>query len=191
MTTNIAPLPVRLRELDREALAAHFLALEAEDRRLRFGSPVGDEAVRAYVRHIDFSDDGIFAVQDNALKIVAAVHVARTGGSAELGLSVLPGYRGMHLGSVLFSRAVMYLRNLGIRTVHVHCLAENATMVHIARKNGMQLTSGGSESDGVLKLAPATPQTHLLEWLADQHARALQSFRVQARASRAMLGIPG
>ena len=155
MTMNIAPFPVRLRPADRTALLEHFLALGGEDRRLRFGSPIGDAAVREYVEHIDFADDCLFAVQDDRLRIVAAVHVARTGASAELGLSVLPGYRGAHLGSALFTRAVMHLRNRGIGTVHVHCLAENATMVHIARKNGMHFSSSGSQSDGRLELAPA------------------------------------
>ena len=32
-----APLPVRLGEADRAAITDHFLALDAEDRRLRFG----------------------------------------------------------------------------------------------------------------------------------------------------------
>jgi GNAT superfamily N-acetyltransferase len=187
----IAPLPVRLREIDRPALADHFVALGSEDRRLRFGSSIGDEAIRDYVARIDFADDGIFAVHDDGLRIVAAVHVARTGESAELGLSVLPGYRGAHLGSALFARAVMHLRNRGIGEVYVHCLAENATMMHIARKNGMHLTSGGPEADGVLALAPATPQTHFLEWLHDQHAHAVQALRQQARVSRALLGITG
>jgi len=189
-TTHVAALPVRLREADRGALADHFLTLDSEDRRLRFGSPLGDAGIIAYVQRIDFGADGIFAVQDERLRIVAAIHVARIGTSAELGLSVLPGYRGAHLGTVLFARAVMYLRNQGIRTVYVHCLSENATMMHIARKSGMRLTTGGSESDGQLALEPATAHTHMLEWLQDQRALALQIVRQQARLSRVLLGLP-
>ena len=186
---NIAPLPVRLREHDREALLEHFLALDTEDRRLRFGSPIPDEALGRYVERIDFADHGVFAVQDDRLRIAAAVHVARTGQSAELGLSVLPGYRGAHLGSALFSRAVMYLRNRGLSEVYVHCLSENATMMHLARKNGMRLTSGGGESDGRLAIEPATPHTHLVEWMQDQQAHAVQALRHHARFSRALLGL--
>jgi GNAT superfamily N-acetyltransferase len=146
--------------------------------------------VQAYVQRIDFADDGVFAIQDDHLRVVAAIHVARTGDAAELGLSVLPGYRGAHLGNALFSHAVMHLRNRGIYTVYVHCLAENATMVHIARKNGMRLSTGGSESDGRLELDPATPHTHMLEWLQDQRARVVQRVRQQARLSRVLLGLP-
>jgi GNAT superfamily N-acetyltransferase len=187
---TMTPLPVRLREHDRASLLAHFLRLGSEDRRLRFGSPIGDAGVEAYVQRIDFADDGVFAIQDDRLHVVAAIHVARTGEAAELGLSVLPGYRGAHLGSALFARAVMYLRNRGIGTVYVHCLSENATMVHIARKHRMRLSSGGSESDGRLELEPATAHTHFMEWLHDQRAFAVQSVRQNARLSRVLFGLP-
>jgi GNAT superfamily N-acetyltransferase len=190
MPNNIVLLPVRLHEGDRAALADHFVALGSEDRRLRFGSPLGDEGVRAYVQRIDFTDDGVFAIQDEGLRVVAAIHVARTGEAAELGLSVLPGHRGAHLGNALFARAVMHLRNRGITTVCVHCLAENATMTHIARKNGMRLSSEGSESDGRLEIEPGTPHTHFLEWAHDQRAQVIQAVRMQARLSRALLGLP-
>lgn len=189
MTSQIAPFPVRLREADRPALVEHFMTLESEDRRLRFGSPIGDDALREYVARIDFSGDGVFAVQDDRLRIVAAIHVAPTGESAELGLSVLPGFRGAHLGSALFTRAVMHLRNRGITSVYVHCLVENAAMMHIARKNGMRMTSGGSEADARLEIEPATPQTHFFEWMQDQQAHAVQAMRHHARFSRALLGL--
>jgi len=189
MNMNIAPLPVRLREPDRRALLEHFLALGIEDRRLRFGSPIPDQAIGHYVERIDFADHGVFAVQDDRLRIVAAIHVARTGERAELGLSVLPGYRGAHLGSALFARAVMYLRNRNIRAVDVHCLSENATVMHLARKNGMQVSSGNGESDACLELAPGTPQTHFFEWMQDQQAHAVQAMRHQARFSRALFGL--
>ena len=46
-----------VREISRAelgALESHFLTLDSDDRRLRFGVPVGDTAVRAYVARIDF-----------------------------------------------------------------------------------------------------------------------------------------
>ncbi len=63
-------------------------------------------------------------------------------------------------------------------------------MLHIARKNRMRLSTGGSESDGRLELDPATPHTHVLEWLQDQRALAIQTVRQQARLSRVLLGLP-
>lgn len=184
---KIAPITVRLRESEREALDAHFVALAGEDRRLRFGSSMGDDALRAYVAHIDFDRDGIFAVHDDNLRLISVVHVAITDSSAELGLSVLPGFRSQGLGSELFSRAVMHLRNRGIHEVLVHCITENAAMMHLARKHGMRVVHDGSETDAYLELAPATPQTILSEWLQEQQAQAVQALRRNTLFSRAML----
>lgn len=188
---HLAIVPVRLGAPDRPALLAHFKALEAEDRRLRFALPLGDAALEAYVERIDFEGDDVLAVQDDHLRIVAAIHVARAGEAAELGLSVLPDYRGSGVGSALFERAVMRIRNRGLASVYVHCLAENAAMMHIARKLGMRIVREGGETDAYLTLPPATVQTQWAEWVNDQQANAVRTLRQQARLSRALLGIFG
>lgn len=179
-----AHVAIRLREYHRPALEAHFLSLQAEDRRLRFGSNLPDEALLAYVRRIDFGRDGAFAVQDDRLRLVAVVHVANTGEAAELGLSVLPELRGQGLGQVLLKRAVTHLRNRGARVAYVHCLAENGAMMHLARKCGMRIGHDGGESDGRLELGPATAATLFTEWLSDRQGETLQALRHQANATR-------
>ena len=166
MKTNI-PITVRLRETDRDALEAHFLALDGEDRRLRFGGPIADEGLRTYVARIDFERDGLFAVHDDDSTLLAVVHVAVGNGEAEMGLSVLPGHRGKGLGNALFTRAVVYLRNRGEPKVFVHCISENAAMMHLARKHGMRIVNNGGESDAHLVLEPATPLSILDEWVQD------------------------
>ena len=182
------PSTIRLRESDRAALEAHFLALDGEDRRLRFGSSIRDEALQGYVARIDFERDGIFAVQDDYFKLLAVVHVAFSGESAELGLSVLPGRRGMGLGNAMLSRAVIHLRNRGANEVFVHCLSENGAMMHLARKHGMRVIPAGAETEARLALDPPTPQSHYLEWMQDNQAKAVQAVRHNLRFSRAMLG---
>jgi ribosomal protein S18 acetylase RimI-like enzyme len=181
---------IRLRESDRAGLQAHFLSLDGEDRRLRFGSPIRDEALQAYAARIDFERDGIFAVQDDNFALLAVVHVAFTSDSAELGLSVLPGHRGQGLGSALLARAVVHLRNRGATEVFVHCLSENGAMLHLARKHGMRVIPAGAETDARLVVEPATPHSHFVEWMHDNHARAVQTVRHQWHFSRALMGIP-
>src|SRR5260221_3864913 len=78
---NAAPIVARLSDSERESLIAHFVSLDAEDRRLRFGTSIGDEALRAYAARIDFDGDGVFAVHDDNLRLIAVVHVAVTGAS--------------------------------------------------------------------------------------------------------------
>jgi GNAT superfamily N-acetyltransferase len=181
---KISPITVRLRDTDRAALEAHFVALDGEDRRLRFGSNIGDAALAEYVERIDFERDGVFAVQDEELRLLAVVHVAFGAESAELGMSVLPDNRGKGMGNALFTRAVMHLRNRGTLEVFVHCLTENGAMMHLARKHGMRIMPAGLETDARLLLDPATAQSHLTEWLHDHHADAIQAVRRNARISR-------
>jgi GNAT superfamily N-acetyltransferase len=186
-----AVVPVRLRAVDRPALLAHFKALEAEDRRLRFGLPLGNAAIEAYVERLDFDADDLLAVHDDDLRVVAAIHVARAGAAAELGLSVLPGYRNAGVGSALFERALIRIRNRGLSSVYIHCLAENAAIMHIARKLGMRIVRDGGESDAYLALPPATVESQWSEWLRDQQAGAVRELRQRARWSRTLLGIFG
>jgi len=191
--TNFSMNPastLRLREGDRAALREHFLALDADDRRLRFGAVLPDEGVEGYVARIDVASDGIFAVHDDRLRIVAAVHVALAGATAELGLSVLPGYRGQGLGDILLKRAVMWLRNRGVLSVYVHCISENSAMMHLARKNGMRIVYAGSESDGRLELAAPTPASYFDEWVENQRGVAMMALRHNLRWMRAALTVP-
>jgi GNAT superfamily N-acetyltransferase len=180
---------VRLRAPDRASLLAHFLALDGEDRRLRFGSSIGDEGIASYVARIDFDRDGLFAVHDDNLEMVAVVHVAASGASAELGLSVLPGWRGDGCGNVLLRRAVTYLRNRAVPEVFVHCLSENGAMMHLARKNGMRIVYSGGESDARLALDAATADSFIAEWLDDQRGLAVRTLRQNARNARAFFGV--
>jgi GNAT superfamily N-acetyltransferase len=181
---GFTPLPVRLRNGDRAALTEHFLALDADDRRLRFGVPLSDAAVRALDERIDFERDEIFGVFGDDMRLTAVVHVAFYPRKAELGLSVLPGARGLGLGNALFARAVMHLTNRGVREVFVHCLSQNGAMMHLARKNGMRVVYDGSETDAYLALPRSTPGSVLSEWVWDQNARFAHDMR---RGTRVVL----
>jgi RimJ/RimL family protein N-acetyltransferase len=113
--------------------------------------------------------------------------VAGLGETAELGLSVLNGSRGKGLGDALFARAVTFLRNRGAREVMVHCLSENAAMMHLASKHHMRVDREGGEADARLELLPATMDSYVTEWLTDQQAEALQAIRHQGIFARAVL----
>ena len=47
----------RLNPRHRDDITRHLLQLPADDRRLRFGQQIRDDAVRAYVGQIDFARD--------------------------------------------------------------------------------------------------------------------------------------
>ncbi len=176
MSTSIQ-LPMRLRRADRAAITEHFLALDREDRRLRFGAYLHDDAIRALEERIDFERDEIFGIFDDELRLAAVVHVAFYPDKAELGLSVRAGWRGRGLGNALFARAVMHLTNRGVREVFVHCLGENAAMMHLARRNAMGVVPDGPETDARLRLPRATAASILAEWVWDHNSRFAHEAR--------------
>ena len=51
----------------RHRIAAHLLALDAQDRYLRFGYATSDEQIRRYVDHLDFVRDDIFGIFNRRL----------------------------------------------------------------------------------------------------------------------------
>src|SRR5439155_1882421 len=145
----------QLSRLEQLPLERHFLALGREDRRLRFGTGMNDFAVWTYVKRIDFENDAVFGVLDDELRLVGAAHLGRGDGHAELGVSVLPGHRRRGVGGALLARAHMHARNWGVRALFMHCLTENAAMMHLARKQGMDIAAQAGEADAWLKLPPA------------------------------------
>jgi GNAT superfamily N-acetyltransferase len=158
--------PIRkilIKELSRfePALERHFIALTSEDRRLRFGAGLTDAAIRLYVKGIDFGHDALFGVVDDELNIIAAAHLARSNGHAELGVSVLPGHRGRGIGGALLGRAHMHARNWGVHALFIHCLTENGAMLHLARKHGMDIVVDAGETNAWLKLLPADTSSYM------------------------------
>ena len=179
-----SPITHRLSEADRPAIAIHFLALDPEDRRLRFGASVGDVVIREYVERLDFERDGLFAVRDSEGAVVALAHVAVVENAAELGLSVLAGHRECGNGGALFARAVDFLRNRDVVEIYVHCLGENAAMRHLASRHHMRIATHGSQSEGRLALRPATVESYTREWLNDQQSAAVETLRRNAHLAR-------
>ena len=191
----MSTVPVQeLRVAAKPAVLDHFLALAPEDRRLRFGSPLGDEAIAQYVERIDFTSDDVFAVTDCSLAIIGAAHLAFQEGSAELGLSVLPGHRRAGIGTALLLRAVERARNRFVSKLFVHCLAENEAMLNVARKAGMKVVIEYGDADAMLELAPASTASVAGEML--QHQLALMDYALKhqflalQRIRQTLLGEP-
>ena len=170
--SNASRLAVPVRELHaghREAILEHFLQLEDEDRRLRFGTQTPNEVIEHYVGSLDFNKDAIFAVFDEDLKIIGLAHLAylpkqeKQHRAAEFGVSVLESARHQGVGSALLERAAVHSRNTLVETLYVHCLANNASMMRLAQKAGMRVEFAYGDADAYLKLEPATPATLVKE----------------------------
>jgi len=171
----------------RSALLRHFRKLAPSDRQLRFGTPISDAGIESYVDSIDFIDSDVFAVHDERLHITGAIHIAYNQDEAEMGLSVLESARGNGIGNSLFERATVHLSNRFVRTAYMHCLRENAAVMHLARKNGMRIVVEGAEADAWLALPQATPQTIAAEWVAGRFALLDYNHKVRADSAKRML----
>ena len=151
-------------------LLAHFLALGEEDRYLRFGYAASDAQIKAYVTRIDFLRDEVFGVFNRKLELIAAAHIAlscqpKQACQAEFGVSVLESGRGKGIGTRLFRRAAMFARNRGIEILTMQCLTQNAAMMRIARRAGMEVHVEGSETEACLKVPQRGIFSHLDEWV--------------------------
>jgi RimJ/RimL family protein N-acetyltransferase len=181
-TRPAALIPIReLGASERPLFLRHLTSLGDEDRYLRFGSRLSDDAIAAYVERIDFATDTVFGVFDERLELAAAGHFAplpkdsplseaSLGRTAEFGLSVAGDARRRGLGSALFRRAAAHARNVGVASLFMHCLSENRAMMRIARKAGMDIRQLHGETDAYLALKPGTIVTRIEEGVERQIA---------------------
>jgi RimJ/RimL family protein N-acetyltransferase len=169
LAANATALVRELDDTHRAAVQKHFLALEDDDRHLRFGSPTSDAVIERYVAHLDFSRDALFGVFNDALDLVGIAHLTYlpttmdSPRSAEFGVSVLHDSRHRGLGAALLARAAVHARNTHIDTLFVHCLANNKAMMHLAQKLGMRVEFAYGDADAYLILPPANAQSILHE----------------------------
>ena len=168
--------------IDKDNLKLHFIKdLVGNDRRLRFGGSLSDEAIETYLKSsfVDFGINNMWFIVDVespetfGRKVVATCHVNydyKTN-TAELGLTVSPDYRNQKIGQELYNRGVTWARMKGAETIFMHCLSENKTMQHIARKAGMTvITIDPTEKQSSIKVdknqALAGFQDSVLEQMA-------------------------
>jgi GNAT superfamily N-acetyltransferase len=177
------PVIVPIRSLGpghRERIAAHLLALDPNDRYLRFGYLATDEHIERYVAGLNFDRDDIFGIYNRKLELIAMAHLAFSEqpehkSCAEFGVSVLKKARGRGYGNRLFERAV------------IHALTENTVMLRIATNAGATLERAGSETDAYLRLPPATLDSRMSELVEEQVARTDYRLKAQARSFREFL----
>lgn len=175
------PVIRQLIDSDRWRLRPHFKALDATDRRLRFGVVLNDSAIDRYVDMIDFDTEAVLSIADSQGNLIAVAHVAPAGEGAELGLSVHQAARGAGLGGILFAQAVAWARNRYLQRVFMHCLRENQAILHLARRNGMSISMDGSDSQAVLMLQAPTFETLINEQATHWQAAADDMRRLENR----------
>jgi RimJ/RimL family protein N-acetyltransferase len=186
-----------LSERDRRRVLRHFMALDSNDRLLRFGSMLPDERVADYVSKLNFTDDIVFGVYNRVFQLAGVGHLAFASKEAhpdsiyytdkekvaEFGVSVSKTARGQGVGTRLFERATIHCRNSDVDILYMQCLSSNRTMMHIAKKAGMRIHREYGEADAHLHLPPPSASSVLAEALEEQMAKIDYTVKVNARAA--------
>lgn len=167
-------------------ILAHLLALNTDDRYLRFGYSANDEQIGRYVDQLNFERDELFGIFNRKLELIAMAHLAfsvdpKSSSCAEFGVSVSRTARGRGYGSRLFERAVMHARNEGVNMLFIHALSENKAMLRIARKAGAVIERDGPESEAHLRLPPADFDSRMTELFNEQVALTDYHLKAQVR----------
>ena len=141
-----------INDVDKKNLLLHFTRdITGDDRRLRFGATISDEAIGSYISKTfnNYGSNDMWFIIDVQTpdcfdrKVVASCHTSydEKTNTAEIGLTVSPDYRNQKIGQELFIRGITWARMKGAETIFMHCLSENMAIQHIARKGGMTIVT--------------------------------------------------
>lgn len=187
MTSNALPRRIKPQEAPR--LLRHYLALDSNDRRMRFGKQISDDGLREYVSSIDLELDYVFAVEDDNLSLVGVAHLAMEEEHGHIGVSVLPEWRGRGIGEALVRRSLQRARNSKIKLVHMTSFVGNRPIAFLEQKLGFVVTTAGSEAEAEKPIAGLNICSLIAEgfddWLAGlDHIQRVQHRRMSQRLRR-------
>jgi GNAT superfamily N-acetyltransferase len=175
-------------------LAGHFLRLDGEDRRRRFGGHTGEERVRAYCARLDRQPGSLVLGCFLAGELRAVGELKPIGGAwppaAELAVSVERPFQGRGLGAELCRRLVVRARNRFVARVHMLCLLDNRPVQRIARGLGGALRFHPGEAEAELRPPWPDPISALEEWLDEAAGAALGGGLLPRAGSRPWRGVP-
>lgn len=178
-------VPRKLTPFDKQKLIDHFMNdIVANDRRLRFGYEAPDSSVKKYIEESlnDYGYINMWFVVEEGVKIVATCHVSmnRETNTAEMGCTVGPNYRNQKIGQELFNRGITWARMAGAENVFMHCLSENRTIQHIAKKGGMTVvTIDPSEKESTIQIKQNRYEAGFKDMVMDQIAVYDSAIRQQ------------
>jgi len=170
-----------------EAYRDHLLRLDRDSRYRRFSGTVSDDTV---ARHAATANElgtvvhGFFV--DGLLR--GAAELRRVGSplrhEGEAAFSIEQPWQSHGVGTVLLERTLLSARNRGIKSLHMHCLAENERMQQLARKFDAELSFDFGSVVGEVDPPRSTPLSLMREMMADGNDLANAILEEQARLLR-------
>jgi GNAT superfamily N-acetyltransferase len=162
----------------------HLLRLDPESRHRRFSGAVADDTI---ARHAETADElgvvvhGFFV--DGVLR--GAAELRHIGGmfsrEAEAAFSIEQPWQSHGVGSALLERTLLSARNRGVKSLAMHCLADNRRMQQLARKFEADLKFDFGSVVGEVDPPRYTPLSLMREAVADAHGVVSALLDAQAR----------
>jgi GNAT superfamily N-acetyltransferase len=151
----MAIVPLHLSR-DRLALETHFAALDSEDLRYRFCGSIKPAGVMQYLDQLIGTAAHSYGIFNSSLALIAVCQLAQSAGDLEVGISVLPPFRRKGFAMTLLDHSARYARARGLKALTIHSLADNTSMLWLARRIGMSVEILEGEADGRLRLRADT-----------------------------------
>jgi len=169
-----------------DAYRDHLLRLDKDSRYRRFSGTVSDDII---ARHAATANEAGVVVygffHDGVLRGAAELRrLTAFGREAEAAFSVEQPWQSHGVGTVLLERTLLSARNRGIKSLHMHCLAENQRMQQLARKFDAEFSFDFGSVVGEVDPPVSTPLSLLREVIADSHDIATAILDEQSRLLR-------
>jgi GNAT superfamily N-acetyltransferase len=167
-----------------DAYRDHLLRLDPESRHRRFSGAVSNEFVARHAASAGkvgvvlhgFLVDGVLR---GAAELRSEGSVfARAG---EAAFSIEQPWQSHGVGTVLLERTLLSARNRGIKSLQMHCLADNGRMQQLARKFEADLKFDFGSVVGEVDPPRYTPLSLMREAVADAHGVTSAWLEVQSR----------
>jgi GNAT superfamily N-acetyltransferase len=162
----------------------HLLRLDGESRRRRFSGGVSDEFIAQHAEstsNLGVLVHGFFV--DGILRGAAELRPFGSlfSGEGEAAFSVEQPWQSHGVGTVLLQRTLLSARNRGIKTLQMHCLADNKRMQQLALKFEADLKFDFGSVVGEVDPPRYTALSLMREAAADAHGVATAILNVHSR----------
>jgi GNAT superfamily N-acetyltransferase len=165
----------------------HLLRLDHDSRHTRFSGAVSDEVIAqhaATASGVGVVVHGFFV--EGTLR--GAAELRRIGPlfsrEAEAAFSIEKPWQSHGVGTALLERTLLSARNRGIKSLHMHCLADNRRMQQLARKFEAGLSFDFGSVVGEVDAPRFTALSLMREWIADGESVANAMLDMQVRMLR-------
>ena len=164
----------------------HLLRLDKDSRYRRFSGAVSDDFIARHAATANGAGVVVYGFfLDGVLRGVAELRRLRPFGSeGEAAFSIEQPWQSHGVGTVLLERTLLSARNRGIKSLHMHCLADNKRMQQLARKFEADLHFDFGSVIGEVDPPVSTPLSLLREAIADGHDVANAILDQQSRLLR-------